>query len=195
EPLGSLPVLFHPGNCSTKWLSATRVWTRRQWRDHYANMDSTEYQELDSSNPAPHSDLKFVDQLFHDAESTAEGPLPETDPNEVFCEFFRIVCRHHPQSGNDPRSELCLSSEKYWKSILHPDLVILGQIWRKMFVYIRPEWAYRPELNPEHVHEALMRLLLAEIVRIDETKGDIALAIGARRTPPPSAWRYRLPAF
>jgi hypothetical protein len=55
----------------------------------------------------------------------------------------------------------------------------------KMFRYILPEWSYRPELNPEHAHEVLMRLLLVEIVRIDKENSDISLAIGARPTPPP----------
>ncbi|QRW24347.1 Retrotransposable element Tf2 protein [Rhizoctonia solani] len=50
---------------------------------------------------------------------------------------------------------------------------------------ILPEWTYRSELNPEHVHEALMRLLLVEIVRIDKEKSDIPLVIGGRPVPPP----------
>ncbi|CAE6504873.1 unnamed protein product [Rhizoctonia solani] len=163
--------------------------------DYSRFMHTLEYQKLSSPVPTTESEVKFTHQLFHDAESTfwviawnlarsagAEYQL-ETDPHMNFREFFHTMYRHNPMPGvKDPRSNFSKSS-KYWKSILHPDLESMGPMLYKMYRHIRPEWAYRPELNPEHSHEALMRLLLAEIVRIDKDEADIPLAYGVRFPP------------
>ncbi|KAG8690590.1 hypothetical protein FRC11_010531 [Ceratobasidium sp. 423] len=171
-------------------------------RQYSQFMASTEYQELNNPNLATYSDVKFAHQLFHDSESTfwviawtlarstAEGSKPETNPHLHFCKFFYNMYRHYPiPEYLYSRSMLCLLSEKYWKSILHPDLAILAPMLKEMSKYIRPEWAHRPDLNPEHAHEALMRLLLGEIVHIDETE-DIPLAIGTRPIPPLPEYMY-----
>ncbi|KAG8755227.1 hypothetical protein FRC11_006172, partial [Ceratobasidium sp. 423] len=90
---------------------------------------------------------------------------------------------HYSVPGDDdPRSDF-RKALSYWQSVLHPDLASLAPMLSKMFIYVRPEWAYRSELNPKHVHEALMRLLLAEIIRLGENDADISLAIGVRRMP------------
>ncbi|KDN45682.1 hypothetical protein RSAG8_04766, partial [Rhizoctonia solani AG-8 WAC10335] len=73
---------------------------------------------------------------------------------------------------------------KEWESILHPSLARLAPMLAGMFEYIQPEWAYRREMNPEHVHEALMRLLLTEIVNIKKDGSDIDIVMGGRATPP-----------
>ncbi|EUC53862.1 kinase domain protein, partial [Rhizoctonia solani AG-3 Rhs1AP] len=126
---------------------------------------STEYQ-INNLDPDTESDKRFAHRLFHDAEST----------------FWVIAWT---LASYDSRSKLCERSEEYWESVLHPDLKALSGMLTKMFSYIRPEWAYRPELHPEHVHEALMRLLLTEIVRIEDSGEDVLLAIGGRARPPP----------
>ncbi|KAJ1310617.1 hypothetical protein OPQ81_009147 [Rhizoctonia solani] len=166
----------------------------------YANFMHAESRVENGSDPNARAEVEFAHQLFHDAESifwviawtlarsARVGYQPEADinPNPNFRRFFYTMFRHYPMPGTlDPRAEVCLPSTKYWTSILHSDLATLGPMLHKMFKYIRPEWAYRPELDPEHVHEALMRLLLAEIVRMDETKTDVPLIVGARRIPDP----------
>ncbi|CAE6429999.1 unnamed protein product [Rhizoctonia solani] len=157
---------------------------------------STEYQ-INNLDPDTESDKRFAHRLFHDAESTfwviawtlarsaRQGSQEEKIPPPDSCQFFHTMLRHFPIPSYDSRSKLCERSEEYWESILHPDLKALSGMLTKMFSYIRPEWAYRPELHPEHVHEALMRLLLTEIVRIEDSGEDVLLAIGGRARPPP----------
>ncbi|CAE6368828.1 unnamed protein product [Rhizoctonia solani] len=158
-------------------------------------MHSTEYQ-INNPNLDTKSDKKFAHQLFHDAESTfwiiawtlarsaRQGSQGEKIPPPDSCRFFHTMLRHFPIPSYDSRLGLCQRSKNYWESILHPDLAALSGMLAKMFSYIRPEWAYRPELHPEHVHEALMRLLLTEIVRIEDSGEDVLLAIGGRARPP-----------
>lgn len=163
--------------------------------DYGEFMHSTEYQ-INNPDLDTESGKNFAHRLFHDAESTfwviawtlarsaRQGSQEETNPDPDFCQFFHTILRHFPLPRYDSRSNLCRKSIKYWESILHPDLAALSGMLAKMFSYIRPEWAYRPELHPEHVHEALMRLLLAEIARIEDSGEDVLLAIGGRARPP-----------
>ncbi|KAF8713279.1 other FunK1 protein kinase, partial [Rhizoctonia solani] len=174
--------------------------------DYRQFMHTTEYQVDDNPGPTTNGEIKFSHRLFHDAESTfwvivwtlarsiGEGSQVETEPEDDFREFFHTMYRHHPGRGtNDSRSKICSKSLEYWTSILHPDLASLDRMLQAMFLYINPEWAYRPDLNAEHVHEALMRLLLAEIVCIDESGKDISIVIGGRPIPPPLDYTPSLP--
>ncbi|KAJ1310594.1 hypothetical protein OPQ81_009125 [Rhizoctonia solani] len=164
--------------------------------DYSQFMHTAGYEVLDASEAATQSQVKFTHRLFHDAESTfwviawalarstGGGPESEQGPHPYFSKFFYTMYRHHPEPLYDSREDLGRPSEGYWRSVLHPDLGILARMLKQMFTYIRPEWGYCPELDPEHVHEALMRSLLAEIIRIDETGTDIPIAIGGRAIPP-----------
>ncbi|KAH7345567.1 hypothetical protein B0J17DRAFT_624701 [Rhizoctonia solani] len=49
--------------------------------------------------------------------------------------------------------------------------------------------ASRPDFDPEHVHKAMMLLLLAEIVRIDTEGKESPLSIGVHANPPPPPGR------
>ncbi|KAL5641410.1 hypothetical protein ACGC1H_001775 [Rhizoctonia solani] len=163
--------------------------------DYGEFMHSTEYQ-INNPDLDTEPDKKVAHRLFHDAESTfwviawtlarsaRQGSQGEQKPHQDFCQFFHTMLRHFPTPSYDSRSMLCERSEEYWESVLHPDLSALSGMLAKMFSYIRPEWTYRPDLHPEHVHEALMRLLLTEIIRIDDSGEDVLLAIGGRAAPP-----------
>ncbi|KAH7318016.1 hypothetical protein B0J17DRAFT_304796 [Rhizoctonia solani] len=99
-------------------------------------------------------------------------------PMEGPREFFHVMYKHYPAPRLiDSRSRMCTLSLDYWNSILHPELANLSRMLREMLVYIRPE------SNAEHVHEALMRLLLTEIVRIDQSGKDISIDIDGRAIP------------
>ncbi|KAG9099465.1 hypothetical protein FS749_001211 [Ceratobasidium sp. UAMH 11750] len=139
--------------------------------------------------------VTFRHQLFHDAESTfwviarvlarsaRQGYQSETQWTRE-CETFTIAMTEHYPMGPKPDGRFGTStSEDDWKAILHSDLAGLASMLSHMHKYVRPEWAFRPDLDPEHVHEALMRLLLAEIVRVDESGKDIPLAVGIRSMP------------
>ncbi|CAE6499625.1 unnamed protein product [Rhizoctonia solani] len=144
---------------------------------------------------------KFAHRLFHDAESTfwviawtlarsiKVGSEQEEIPHIKFRQFFHIMSTHYPiPEGFDSRQFYY----EDWKFNLHPDLAALVPMLANMFEYVRPEWAYRPDLDAEHVHEALMRLLLIEIVNI-KNGTDIDIHIGGRDSPPPPPGQGRLP--
>ncbi|KAF8596312.1 hypothetical protein BDV93DRAFT_563451 [Ceratobasidium sp. AG-I] len=164
------------------------------------------YQEDNSavnSGPWPETqpEVEFTHRLFHDAESTfwviawvlarsaRNDYQPETSWTAEF-ELFTNAMKEHYPTDRRPDGRLTLSSSaKKWDKILHHDLASLANMISKMHEYVRPEWAFRLELDPEHVHEALMRLLLAEITRIDESGQDIPLAVGVRSMPTQSSSR------
>ncbi|CUA69832.1 Nebulin-related-anchoring protein [Rhizoctonia solani] len=168
-------------------------------------MHTTEYQVAhspgnpDTGNPDP-AKVEFAHRLFHDAESTLwviawtlitsvkTGSKPESGLRRDFSEFFYTMRNHFPQPPYlDSRGALaCFSVDPaYWETALHPDLAMLAPMLANMFRYILPEWAHRPDLDDEHVHEALMRLLLAEIVKIEDNGTDIEIDVGGRQPPPP----------
>ncbi|QRW11080.1 hypothetical protein RhiLY_10079 [Ceratobasidium sp. AG-Ba] len=146
---------------------------------------------------------ELVHQLFHDAESTfwvtawilarsaGENYQPEDTWSQEFRTFVNGMRDHHPDPDTlDVRISVG-SSEEYWRSILHSDLAGLTLMLSEMFYYIRPEWSYRTQLDAEHVHEAMMRLLLTEIVRLVDDRADIPLAVGVRALPPIQSSSHR----
>ncbi|KDN34526.1 hypothetical protein RSAG8_12372, partial [Rhizoctonia solani AG-8 WAC10335] len=163
--------------------------------DHYQFMHTTEYQVRDSPGLVPQSEAKFTHRLFHDAESTfwviawtlarsIKTGSEQKEPHIIFCQFFHIMSKHYPIPGvDDPRQVFSYITTGDWQSILHPDLASLAPMLANMFNYVQPEWAYRQELNDEHVHEALMRLLLIQIINI-KNGTDIDIHIGGRNPPP-----------
>ncbi|KAF8749062.1 other FunK1 protein kinase [Rhizoctonia solani] len=149
--------------------------------------------------------VDFRHQLFHDAESTfwvlawtlaqsqKRGSPQETQWTPGFRKFTQAMKNHYPGTAvPDPRSDLD-SGVGDWRDILHTDLACLATMLSQMHRYIRPEWAFR-DLNseriseaPEHMHEAIMRLLLTEIVRSKQPGNDISLVVGGRSLPIPKS--------
>lgn len=142
--------------------------------------------------------VQFAHRLFHDAESVywviawvlTRSASPSCDQEEWTAEiheFAGAMQTHQPGTSAPDFRRGVLSSaadDDYWKTVLHPDLHCMAPMLAAMSNYIEPEWAYRPELDADHVQEALMRLLLKEIVRIDGSEGgNIELAIGVRVLP------------
>jgi hypothetical protein len=139
--------------------------------------------------------LPFSHKLFHDAESTfwviawtlarsaGQGYETEAFQKDDMYSIFIQAMMDHFTTPYDPRMSL-RSSVSFWQEVLHGDLEGLAPMLSHMHRYIFPEWAYRDELDAEHVHEALMRLLLAEIVRIEDSNADIPLKYVCRNSPP-----------
>ncbi|KEP47417.1 hypothetical protein V565_156430 [Rhizoctonia solani 123E] len=167
--------------------------------DYHQFMHTAEYHAEVGDSPGSTTlpetalpEVEFAHRLFHDAESTfwviawtlarsiKAGSEQEKKPHIRFSQFCYIMSTHCPTpKADDPRKQF---SRKDWKFCLHPDLAALAPMLATMFRYIRPEWAYRPDLDAEHVHEALMRLLLIEIVNI-KNGIDIDIHIGGRDSP------------
>ncbi|CAE6401945.1 unnamed protein product [Rhizoctonia solani] len=172
---------------------------RGRSRELYESAYGTSYEEPYSTiddGPWPTNEplVDFKHQLFHDAESTfwviawtlvrsaRKGYQPEKDWNSDFKTFISTMKNHYP-SPDTQDNRLFPESEAVWRSYLHGDLADLAPMLCQMYAYIRPEWAFRPKLHAEHVHEAIMRLLLIEIVRIDDDNANIPLAVGIRSLP------------
>ncbi|CUA68632.1 Patatin-like phospholipase domain-containing protein 7 [Rhizoctonia solani] len=174
-------------------------------RDYVHRMHTTEYQR--DIPPTPNStaqpEAKFAHQLFHDAESTfwvivwtlvrsTSGNREEKPHTKEYSDFYHTMCRHYPQPGEeDDRGSVLRKSLKYWTSLLHPGLKKMAPMLRGMIFYVWPEWGLSQAFDPEHVHEALMRLLLVEIIKLDSN--DIVLDIGARSAPLASLCTLPLP--
>ncbi|KAF8686353.1 other FunK1 protein kinase [Rhizoctonia solani] len=167
----------------------------------YQLVHGMQYEEFNQSldkSCCPTSDpgIKFTHQLFHDAESTfwiiawnlarSVGPnyQPEKEWTSELSTFISALGSHYPSRDlPDPRIALD-PSLKCWSRILHSDLANIASMLSQMHEYIEPEWAYRDGLSAGHAHEALMRLLLTEIIRIeDHPESDLPLFIGARSLP------------
>lgn len=157
-------------------------------------MYETFNEEIDQTprlDSEPAVDLKH--QLFHDAESmfwvivwslarsTRPGSQPEQEWRPGFNKFIEAMNNH--RTGSELADGRVNLYRRDWEEVLHEDLACMLPMILQMHQYVRLEWAFSPNLNPEHVHEALMRLLLKEIVRINETGEDVPLAFGVRSLP------------
>ncbi|KAG8739141.1 hypothetical protein FRC10_006111 [Ceratobasidium sp. 414] len=164
-----------------------------------AETEYTKYTEMVQQRPydnATPPEVEHKHQLFHDAESTfwvIAWVLARSAPTDYKKEtqwpvklgaFVRAMETHEPgvNYSTDSRAE-AVHGLKGWKDVLHPSLASVATMLHQMRRYVRPEWQYRPELDVEHVHEALMRLLVTEIVRIEDSGADVELIIGARTLP------------
>ncbi|KAB5589855.1 hypothetical protein CTheo_6715 [Ceratobasidium theobromae] len=137
---------------------------------------------------------KSTHQLFHDSESvfwviawtlvcaTRDPSQKEANPTIQFKKFAYAMLNHLPGDLVPDRRATFHPDETNWGAILHNDLADMVPMVSQMHSYIWYEWAYKDALEPEHSHEALMRLLLQEIVRIDNTS-DMSLKFGSRPLP------------
>jgi hypothetical protein len=72
-----------------------------------------------------------------------------------------IIHSHEP----DNRGSLLNWTETAFETVLHPKLASLAPMFAAMCAQIRPEYAYlSPSPRREHLHEAMRRLLLQQIV-------------------------------
>jgi hypothetical protein len=78
-----------------------------------------------------------------------------------------------------PRDVLNFDLEE-WKRILHSPLRHLASMLADMTAYTKPEWTFRPDLDHEHAHNALICLLLKETIRVDSEKANVQLAAKGR---------------
>lgn len=163
----------------------------------YKSISGSEYDHFNQTiaeNPPPDRkpDIEFAHRLFHDAESTfwviawclaryaPKDYLLETKWTSDFRSFL-FAMRHQPSSDH---LDYRLSIFPNWEDTLHPAFSETASMLYQMHIYIFPEWGFRPKLDAEHVHEALMRLLLKEIIRIDDTQSNVEFHSQTRALPP-----------
>ncbi|CUA69696.1 hypothetical protein RSOLAG22IIIB_08622 [Rhizoctonia solani] len=193
--------VLHPTTYMPDGVTMPRLYNRSL--EIYATVDNTEYEQFNQSvdqNPPHLSDPpepNFAYRLFHDAESTfwvialflahaaPKGYQIETEWNRNFRIFVTGTSLDWIEIHEWDARGVFSPDRKFWQDILHPSFSTVAPMLSQMHQYVYLEWAYRPELNPEHVHEALMRLLLIEIVRIQDNDADIEFATGTRALPVP----------
>ncbi|KAB5588135.1 hypothetical protein CTheo_8422 [Ceratobasidium theobromae] len=110
-------------------------------------------------------------RLFHNVESTfwvmawtlacsvPQNYLVEKEWPVAFADFVYAMEKHRPGSA---KYETCLNTPREleeWRNILHPSLSSMAPMLHQMYLYVSPEWGYRCELDPEHVHEAIVKPL------------------------------------
>ncbi|KAG8788086.1 hypothetical protein FRC12_014926 [Ceratobasidium sp. 428] len=169
-------------------LTDTKLETRMHKTPFTWKSDKRDYNPNEDLNSMP----KFTHQLYHDAESTfwvlvwvlARSSKPQSQPGVTTSvdlrTFANQMTRHDPAAGTRDGRNLIQTDLSSWEDVLHVDLRQLVPMVSQMHQYVKPEWGYR-DANPEHVHEAMMRLLLNEICRIDRGALDnIPLSIGTR---------------
>ena len=142
---------------------------------------------------------QFLHRADHDVESIywvlvttllrvlPDGASPVADP-KMYQEFWWSLAQHTIEKGKttDSREGICSKGIKDWEAVLDPQLSSLSYMLSAMGKQIRPEYGLLEPLDPEHLHEAMRRLLLEQIV---EMKGKpISLQRGVLRpapSPPP----------
>lgn len=106
-----------------------------------------------------------------------EGASEKDSDLRRYWSIYDIFLKHDIQKiFSDPR-ELLLSLAKYAiEDALDPKLRRLGGLLYSIAKHVRPEYGLlRPDPEPEHLHEAMRRLLLQFIVEMDDP---IPLVVG-----------------
>jgi hypothetical protein len=156
--------------------------THRQSDYEVYNHDVGEEQII-SKTPAG---VSFRHRLFHDVESVLRvltwlliraAPLDNTADD--MSRYYARICVHFFRPDfSDPKL-------LEWAGALHPGLSSIWGMLTDMHWYMDPEWAYRTDVKREdHALEAMMRLLLVEIVRMKGSGDKIPLRSTLRELPP-----------
>lgn len=98
------------------------------------------------------------------------GNIPDTNFDE-FCRAFARIKKHEVGVADDTRNLIwCFE----WHKILHPGLKEMHQLLEDMTALITPEYMYvKNSLVEDHLHEAMQRRLLKQIVEMAESPIEI----------------------
>lgn len=101
-----------------------------------------------------------------------------------YWDAYDMFSRHSIQDGreNDSRTELLSYRERQFKHALHPKLHNLAPMLSEMAKQVAPEYGYMdPPPALDHLHEAMRRLLLEQIVQMEHAHNPIELLPGYMR--------------
>ena len=142
--------------------------------------------------PETFSEMEFGHRPDHDVESIywvllatllrAEPRDPLPDPNlTTYWKLYNIFLTHTIERGApwDSRSLLLGLTDNTIRLALDPRLSSLAPMLTEMAQQVRPEYAYL-QPSQEHLHEAMRRLLLRQIVEMGEDA--IPLKVGYVRS-------------
>ena len=156
--------------------------------------DASDYDDIptsDDSPPAP----SFHHRPDHDVESffwvllatllRARPKKWKPDPHrKFFWNAYDMFLRHSVEAGkvDDSRAELLSYEADDFKKALHPKLQDLAPMLGKMAQQVYPEYGFMdPPPALDHLHEAMRRLLLEQIVQMQNAKNPIPLTAGSLR--------------
>ncbi|KAJ3478142.1 hypothetical protein NLI96_g9971 [Meripilus lineatus] len=113
----------------------------------------------------------------------------EIDPHakvnlRAYQEASDMLDRHviEADAENDGRDRLLTFSDVKFERALHPQLRSLAEMLHLMMYQIRPEYAFLdPPPAADHLHEAMRRLLLEQIVKMQASGDSIPLIPGCSR--------------
>ena len=174
--------------------------------DSLGSDDDSDEEELQERNDASdHDDMSTGDdstpaQPFHhrpdhDVESffwvllaillRAKPNNSNRDPRRKhFWDAYNMFLRHSIEEGKDTdsRSELLSYGVRAFAKALHPKLQDLAPMLAKMAEQIFPEYGFMdPPPALDHLHEAMRRLLLEQIVKMQKANNPIPLTAGSLR--------------
>ncbi|KAJ3486971.1 hypothetical protein NLI96_g3845 [Meripilus lineatus] len=139
----------------------------------------------------PEHDVESVFWVLYYALIQA-NPSPQVDvpkkDNNIFYDTMDLFFLHKVHDGADSREPILTKSKKALERTLHPGLASLSDMLIKMIAQILPEYGHLPDLKtkrPEHLHEAMRRILLTQIVKMLKDKDPIPLQAGHPRKYPP----------
>ena len=98
-------------------------------------------------------------------------PLDEPDEITPALSSTWAYFDNHTISKNpyDPRNNIFGLTERAWRELLHPKLSCLAGMLRKLADQVQPEYGLLdPQAKPDHLHEAFRRILLEQILAMDD---------------------------
>ncbi|KAI0079506.1 hypothetical protein K474DRAFT_1696387 [Panus rudis PR-1116 ss-1] len=151
--------------------------------------------------------IPFEHKFHHDAESlfwilysTCVEALPQGEDPELSPDYYDWLLAFFQQSREgeilDIRSSILnFSVEEFQKRCLHSKLASLGPLLHALAQQVRPEYAYLPIVNESHLHEAMRRILLDFLVKMEDpiplTPGQLRSRTVHPILPPRQAKRKR----
>ncbi|KAJ3486976.1 hypothetical protein NLI96_g3843 [Meripilus lineatus] len=160
----------------------------------FCDKDGVTFHGVERPETSPRSPPIFRHMPEHDVESvfwvlfyaliqanpSPQVEVPPKDTN-IFHDAMDIFFRHQIHDGADPRVSILEKSKNDIERTLHPGLVSLGGMLTEMKYQILPEYGHLQGLNPEHLHEAMRRILLTQIVEMQKAGNPIPLQAGKPR--------------
>ena len=136
--------------------------------------------------------MRFEHRPHHDVESfiwiTIESLVKAWPEDGKECLTKNAITVMRGFDGHDIDDETRFSIEQLpllgWTNALHPKLSGLAPMLRELSIFLQTDWRlWEGELKEDFLHEVLKRILLQEIVRIEDDKADVLLREEQRTIP------------
>lgn len=167
-----------------------------------ANPDRSQFDDVHKASWSSKEGNKFIHQPRHDVESIywvivafmlrSIPPFAaeeEEDNIKAYSEYYKLLVEHRANShplALDARITFFTSvSDHKWKLILHPRFEDISGMMAALTSLIAPEYEnLDTELPQDHLHEGMQRILLDEIMRMDESGDHMPISPNEREYRP-----------